>query len=283
MGYKPPKPDTVDPFWPTEPEGNTGLPALVEGAPITNWTCRICGTHVDRNATDPGLCNACYKKHAADTKLSQKVNANWMEQSEALGLSVFERQPAETDLEWMIWQTYRGHYPMKLPTWTELAKECSCSVAAVTRAAQRWSFRARMQAWARYTDDANLEARAKAIKEMNERQVNMAKRLQDKLSKAIDSLEPMSLKPSEMVQLFKVASELERRIVTATPEKVEGTVAAAAQKQQQLTKPEDLSEVVAILSRSGVLPGQGIAVEQTTTTRIVAKGEDQEVIVVDGV
>ena len=277
-----PVPEQKDPFWPEGEVVDGGLQGAIDKADLAVWKCRVCSTTTDRSARNPELCNACYGKHAVDTALSQKINSNWMEQSEALGLSLFERQPEESDLEWLIWQTYRAHYPMKLPTWTELAKECSCSVATVTKAAQKWSFRVRMQSWARYTDDENLEKRAKAIKDMNERQVGMADRLLTKLSTAIDNIDPMLLRPGELVQLMKVATELERRIVTATPEKVEGTMQVASAKQQQLTKPEDLSEVVGILAKTGLLPGQGIAVEQTTTTRIVAKGEDQDAIIVEG-
>lgn len=38
---------------------------------------------------------------------------------------------------------------------------------------------------------------------------------------------------------------------------------------------KDLSEVLQILGKTGLLPGQKVAVEQTTTTRILAAGEEQ--------
>ena len=41
-----------------------------------------------------------------------------------------------------------------------------------------------------------------------------------------------------------------------------------------------MNEIVSILAKTGVLPGQGIAVEQTTTTRIVAKGEEEGSVVI---
>lgn len=285
MDYRAPKPEHPDPFWPEKQDDGKSLENRVDASQLTTWTCRVCGRHDDRSIKDATLCNKCYTKHAKNSAVATKTNSGWMEQSEAVGLALFERQPTESDLEWMIWSKYRDHYPMRLPTWTELAKEVGCGVAAVLNAANKWSFKVRMQSWARYTDDANLESRAAAIKQMNERQVDMADRLLTKLSSAIDQIDPMLLKPGELVQLMKVATELERRIITATPEKVEGTVATAAQKQSQLTKPEDLSEVVGILAKTGLLPGQGLAVEQTTTTRIVAKGEqtEQEVVVIDSV
>ena len=283
---KPVEPVKPDPFWPTGAVPDHLSPAQMADTKISEfvgvdpWTCVKCGTHLNKSSENPDYCVECWKKEANNTALARKVNSSWMEDSDALGLAYFERQPEETDTEWMIWERYRSHYPMKLPTWSELAKECGCSVGLVTRTAQKWSFKVRLQSWARYTDDSMMEERAAAIKEMNARQVSMAKTLQDKLKTAIDSIDPVLLRPGEIVQLLKVSAELERRIVTATPEKVEGTSLDVKQRQNNLTKPEDMNEIVSILAKTGVLPGQGIAVEQTTTTRIVAKGEEEGSVVI---
>lgn len=283
---KPVEPVKPDPFWPTGAVPDHLSPAQMADTKISEfvgvdpWTCVKCGTHLNKSSENPDYCVECWKKEANNTALARKVNSSWMEDSDALGLAYFERQPEETDTEWMIWEHYRSHYPMKLPTWSELAKECGCSVGHVTRTAQKWSFKVRLQSWARYTDDSMMEERAAAIKEMNARQVGMAKTLQEKLKTAIDSIDPVLLRPGEIVQLLKVSAELERRIVTATPEKVEGTSIDVKQRQNNLTKPEDMNEIVSILAKTGVLPGQGIAVEQTTTTRIVAKGEEEGSVVI---
>ena len=283
---KPVDPVNPVPFWPIGAAPDHLSPAQMADAKVSEfvgvspWTCVKRGTHLNKSSEHPDYCVECWKKEANNTALARKVNSSWMEDSDALGLANFERQPEETDTEWMIWERYRSHYPMKLPTWSELAKECGCSVGLVTRTAQKWSFKVRLQSWARYTDDSMMEERAAAIKEMNARQVSMAKTLQDKLKTAIDSIDPVLLRPGEIVQLLKVSAELERRIVTATPERVEGTVADTGKKQGQLTKPGDLGEIGASLAKTGVLPGQGIAVEQTTTTRIVARGEEEGSVVV---
>ena len=283
---KPVEPVKPDPFWPTGAVPDHLSPAQMATTKVSEfvgvdpWTCVKCGTHLNKSSENPDYCVECWKKEANNTALARKVNSSWMEDSDALGLAYFERQPEETDTEWMIWERYRSHYPMKLPTWSELAKECGCSVGLVTRTAQKWSFKVRLQSWARYTDDSMMEERAAAIKEMNARQVGMAKTLQEKLKTAIDSIDPVLLRPGEIVQLLKVSAELERRIVTATPEKVEGTAVDVKQRQNNLTKPEDMNEIVSILAKTGVLPGQGIAVEQTTTTRIVAKGEEEGSVVI---
>ena len=128
-----------------------------------------------------------------------------------------------------------------------------------------------MIAWARYTDDTVQEERIAAIKDMNTKQLDMAKKITDKLSVAINNIDPMLLRPGEIVNLFKVATELERKITSYVPEKVESTAADAKSKQMVTTKVEDLSEVVAILQKANVFEGKTIGIEQTT--RIIAKEE----------
>lgn len=269
-----------DPLWPTgavpehiPPSQRAEALVKVQYEGVDNFTCQRCGTHLNQSSGDPGLCAACFKLEASNHTVAKRTNANWMEIAQECGLALHERQPEESDLEWLIWDKYRAHYPMKLPTWRELAEECHVSVAKVVATSQKWSFRVRMQAWARYTDDGLSESRIKAIKDMNDRQVGMAVVLQDKLQAAIAKLDPALLKPSEIVSLLKASTELERRIKEAMPQKVEGTVAEAMQQQKTLTKTEDLAEVMAILAKTGMLPTGGggtLAVEQTTTTRLVA-------------
>lgn len=281
-----------DPLWPMGAEP-THLPpaeradALINaafmGTSVDSFTCKRCGTHLNRSSGDPSLCGECYAKEAKNTQMARKMNGSWMEIAEEAGLALYERQPEETDEEWRIWCTYRDHYPLKLPTWSELAKECSVSPGTILRISGRWSFKVRMQAWARASDDATAQQRIEAVKEMNKRQVDMSMKLQEKLAKAIDQLDPALLRPGEIVNLLKASTELERRIKLATPEKVDGTVQVAGAQQKKVTKTEDLGEVLQILSSSGLLPGQKVAVEQTTTTRILAAGAEEpkeEVIVI---
>lgn len=278
-------PEMPDPLW---PEGavpkhlspaaranNAVAKAYGVGDGLVVWHCKKCGTTLNKSS-DSRYCVDCFKTEKQNSAVAKKVNADWMEDAAKLGLAIFERQPEETDLEWRIWTTYRDHYPLKMPTWSELAAEAGCSVAAVTRAAAKWSFKVRLQAWARYTDDTLLEQRAQAIKEMNERQLSMAKTVQEKLQEAIEAIDPLLLKPNEIVNLFKIATELERKVVTALPEKVEGTVLETGTKTEQLTKPEDLGEVINILAKTGVfnLPGKAVGVEQTT--RILVKEDNDD-------
>ena len=258
-----------DPFWP-EATNTSYIEAL--GHIVDAWKCTKCGS-VDlgeKSSADPTLCNECYRDQAQNSALAKKTNADWMEQSVACGLALYERQPEETSMEWMIWDRYRAHYPMKMPNWTELAAECGCAVGTVVNASNKWSFKVRIQHWARTMDDTLQEQRVKDVTEMNERQVDMAKTLQDKLKSAIDSLDPALLRPAEIATLLKASTELERRIQLSAPEKVQGTALEAGSKQSQLTEAKAISEVVSILSKAGML-GTGVALGIRTTTEIVTK------------
>ncbi len=282
-------PNKPDPFWPegVEPrhlsnadKKNKAVDAAWKEcgvAMVPNWRCDDCGSSVDRSVKDNRYCTKCYLKHVENTKLAQKTNENWMEQAEQLGLAIYERQPEETDNEWLVWITYRAHYPLKMPSWTALSQECDLSVASVTKAASRWNYRARLVAWARQTDDTMQEERIVAIEEMNRRQLTMAKTIQEKLGTAIDRLDPTLLRPGEIVNLFKVATELERRVTMATPEKVESTATEAKSVSKPKTKAEDLSEVLGILQSTGVLQNTGskvVGVEQKTTILVKEDGNE---------
>lgn len=278
-------PDKPDPLWPegAKPKhlgaqmNKDAKVAAAFSAALGTWRCSKCGSTL-KKSTDPRYCVDCLAKEAQNNKVAQTINANWMEQSEELGLAIFERQPEETDLEWRIWDAYRRHYPLKMPTWSELAKEVGSAVATVTKTAQKWSFRARLQAWARYADDETTEKRIAAVKEMNEKQLGMAQTLIEKLREGIDNIDPLTLKPNEMVNMFKMATELERRIVTALPERVDGTVQDTGRKTEQLTKAADLSEVIDILEKTGVLgrrdSAKTVAIEQAT--RVVVREDNDE-------
>lgn len=285
---KPYEPTVIepDPYWPAgfEPEhlrGEQKIPETVEafvnaGNALAGpkWKCAKCGVDTGRSQSKPELCVKCAASEHQNTSLARKANSNWMEEAKELGLEIYERQPQETDLEWLIWCTYRSYYPLRLPNMNELAVKVGCATATVVKAVNKWSYKVRMIDWARYTDDTIAERRIEAIKEMNEKQLNMAKSVQGKLADAINMIDPALLKPNEIVNLFKMATELERKITTTVDEKVESTVVSTSNKAQEITKTEDLSEVMKILGDAGLLKGKTIGVE--TTTRIIAKEDDND-------
>lgn len=272
-------PDQPDPFWPPGVEPKH-LPVAERKDSVVKafthitgelWHCEKCGRTTEKSIRDARYCADCYELEVKNSAVAKRINGDWMEQSKALGLELFERQPEETDLEWFIWCKYRECYPARLPTWSELSKMTGSTVATITKAASKWSYKVRLVSWAQYTDATIQERRIAAIKEMNKTQLNMAMTMQDKLRDAIDMLQPEVLRPNEIVNLFKVATELERKIVTHVDDKVQADSAELKSKQVAETKPTDLAEVISILSKTGMLDGKTIGVEQTT--RVIAKGD----------
>ena len=239
------------------------------------WRCNECGATTNRSIRNPQLCATCYAKAEEQTKLARRTNDGWMEQAEQLGLALYERQPEETDNEWIVWEKYRSYYPLAMPRWTTLAKEVGLSVAFVTKTAQRWNFKARMIQWAKAVDAEGQEKRIRAVREMNEKQLTMAQRLHDKVAAAIDGIDPTLLRPNEIVSLAKFGTELERRITEHHEEKVESTAVDTKSQVKQRTKAEDLAEVMTILRQTGVIEPSVVGVEQKTTILVKNGGTDE--------
>lgn len=239
------------------------------------WRCNECGATANRSIRNPQLCATCYAKLEEQTALMRRTNEGWMEQAEQLGLALYERQPEETDNEWLVWEKYRSYYPMAMPRWTQLAKEVGLSVAFVTKTAQRWNFKARMVQWAKAVDAGNQEKRIRAIRDMNAKQLSMAQQLHDKVAAAISEIDPTLLRPNEIVSLAKFGTELERRITEHQEEKVESTAVDTKSQTRQRTKAEDLAEVMAILKQTGVIDPSVVGVEQKTTILVKNGGTDE--------
>ena len=272
-----------DPFWPEGVEPTHLTPeqkaaaielgtfvALKEG----DWKCEKCGATDKPSKNNVDLCVNCEILDSKQVALAKKTNSTWMETAMEFGLELFERQPEESDTDWRIWEVYRSHYPLKLPTYSDLAKETGCAVGTVVNAAQRWSYKVRILAWARFCDADIQQKRVETVREMNTKQLEMSTTLLNKVGAAIDLLEPENLRPGEIVNLFKVATELQRKSAMHVEETiVQPAIADKTAKATNLTKPEDISEIAAILKKAGALEGQTVVVE--TAQRITVRGENE--------
>lgn len=206
------------------------------------------------------------------TQKQEVVSQDWQALSRSLGLELYERQPEETDNEWLAWITYREYYPGKLPTMSELSKKLHMTVATLVKYSQKWSWKVRMMHWSRATDSAIQDERAAAIKEMNRKQLQLTGTMMDKLVEAVDYLDPATMKPSEITNMMKFVTGLQKDIVSYTPEQIDQpAMDAHAVKQSQVTKREDLSSVAEILASVGLLDGKQVGIR---TTEVVIKEED---------
>lgn len=210
---------------------------------------------------------------------SLRVARDWVEQAQELGIPLYDRQPEETDIEWLIWTTYRAHYPGRMPSWNALATECGCSPNTVLKASRQWNFRLRIVEWSRFTDAGCAEERIAAIKEMNAQQLEQAQILRAKVTEALTYLDPATLKPNEIANLMKLANEQERRIVEAEQLKVEGQIlsSADASAESKKTDANAVGEILSIMANAGALGAKILGVEKKTVTTeraVIVKSEE---------
>jgi hypothetical protein len=118
---------------------------------------------------------------------------------------------------------------------------------------------------------------------MNKDNITMAEGLRKKLGKAIEILDPGTIKPNEIGSLMKVAVDLEKqaRIDTIAQEELRSQLLGGDTENPNLkksvTKQDDLAEIVGILLKSGALTNItqiGVRTTETKTTETIVKGDD---------
>ena len=231
--------------------------------------CKRCSQSKIPHKDNRHLCDDCVK--AEDNRVSyyRMHNFNWMDVAKEADLKVWERQPAETDREWQVWLSYRDAYPSVRPSYRLVAETLGTSYNVVKKVAMRWTFPARLQAWAKFCDDLTLSQRRQEILDMNAKHISMATTLNDKLKIAIDKIVPETLEVKDIQGLFKLATDIERkaRVDNLTAESTKLSDEANPELKKSPTKSEDLGTVMQILAKAGVLgSGAKVGVKQTTST-----------------
>lgn len=253
---------------------------FVEDEQETLVVCRRCGQEKPADRRDKHLCVDCVKAENNRVAYLRRHQGDWMEIAKDAGIDVWLQQPGETQLEYAIWVAYRDSYPGAKPSYKGVAEKVGTTLNYVRGVAQRWTFQARMQAWMAECDRITLEQRHREILDMNADHVSMARRIREKMSVAIDNIDPYSLKPTELGSLMKIATDLERRARLDTieqDEKFKGIFVDAENPniKKSPTKQGDLAEVVNILLSAGALGSvTQIGVRETTTREIIAKDDD---------
>lgn len=114
----------------------------------------------------------------------------------------------------------------------------------------------------------------------------MATTLRDKLKKAIETIDPVALKPGEIASLAKLATEMERkaRIDTIAQEEARQPLLVDTgnpELKKNETKKDDLQEVMSILIKAGALGDlSAVGVRETTTKEVVLKGRDDNEVTI---
>lgn len=244
--------------------------------------CPTCGQTNPVDTRNPHMCKLCASAINNRVQYYRQHQTDWIGAARDAGIDLWERQPGETQWEFTIWTTYRDSYPGKRPSFLAAAKQLGTTVDVVRKIAQRWSFVVRMQAWVTEADRITLAQRRLEIVDMNKEHVDMANRLRQKISAAIDNIEPKMLKPSEINSLMKTATELERkaRIDDVAQEQLLRNLSVDAtnpELKKAQTDQGDLAEIVKILMSAGALGSiTTIGVKETTTREVVMKDESLE-------
>ena len=237
--------------------------------------CPKCGrTGVEANGIDMHLCRRCADAESKRITYYKKSNSDWLEIAKESGVDEWLQQPGESQWEYSVWCAFRDSYPGKRPTYQAVALQMQTTHSVVKGIASRWTFPVRMQLWMQHVDAITLTQRHQEILDMNKQHIDMAKRLNDKISKSIDSIDPYGLKPSELNSLMKTAAELERKArldvisqESQMAEEITGVASGAvAKKTEKQQTDEDMKEIVDILAKAGVL--DGITIEKTTKVTV---------------
>lgn len=239
--------------------------------------CPICGMNKEAHHIDTHICVDCHKVEINRVSHNRMHHGDWMTLAAENNIDVWVQQPGETQWEYTIWMAFRDCYPGKKPSYAVVATQLETSVAAVRKVAQRWAFAVRMQKWIAHCDEITLVQRRNEILNMNKDHIDMATKIRDKLDTAIDAVVPEMLKPNEIVALAKLAAEMESkaRVDTITQEEMRSQLLSGQENpdlKKETTSQADLSEVVAILMKSGALKDVAkVATRQTTEVALVDK------------
>jgi len=236
--------------------------------------CPRCSMEKPRDSRDRHICVDCARVENNRYHYQRMNQGDWMAAAKDADLAVWLQQPGETQWEYTIWVAYRDSYPGKKPSYGDVAVQLNTTIDVVRKVAQRWTFPARMHAWMSECDRITMEQRRAEILNMNADHISMAQRMRDKLSVAIDCINPETLKPSELASLMKLATDLERKARTDIVEQ-EAQRADVMLENPEIkrspTKQGDLGEVVKILLNAGALGTvTQIGVKETTTREVIA-------------
>ena len=239
--------------------------------------CPRCGQEKTADSRNPHMCVDCAKAENSRYAYLRAHQDDWMAAAADAGVDVWLQQPGETQWEYTVWVAYCDSYPGQKPSYQAVAKQLGTTYNVVKKVAQRWTFTARMQAWITECDRVTMAQRRQEILNMNAAHIDMAQRLRDKLSVAIDSVDPATLKPSDIATLAKLSTELERKARVDTIAQDEMRVELLKdtenpEMKRSPTKQSDLSDVVGILLQAGVL-GNNLQVGIRETREVVVKGD----------
>ena len=244
--------------------------------------CPRCGQEKEAHHKDTHICVDCANAENVRLTYYRQHQENWLEEAKEQGIKPWLQQPGETQWEYTIWCAYRDSYPGKKPTYSDIAKQLNTTYNVIQKVAQRWNFPVRMQLWIAECDRITMLQRKEEILNMNKEHIEMAAKLRQKLKDAIETINPESLKPSEIASLAKLAADMERkaRIDAEAQEEIKNSIIKqdfVGQQSPELKQPKqnNVQQVLQILLQTGAVKNvSAIGIKETTTREIVAKDNE---------
>ena len=260
-------------------ENEPKVEEIVVSVDTETMFCPRCSQTKPVNRVDPHMCADCAS--AENTRLTyNRQHQDWLTVAAECGVDPWLQQPGETQWEYTVWVAYRDSYPGKRPTYSAVAQKLDTTYAVVRKISQRWTFPVRMQLWMKHVDDITMLQRRDEILTMNKENIELAQKLRKKINAAVDSINPDEVKPGEIVQMAKLAADLEReaRIDTIAQDEMRSQLLVDNDNpdlKKAPTKQEDLSEVVSILMKAGALGTvTKVGVKQTTEVVMVDESDN---------
>lgn len=249
-------------------------------------TCLHCGRDdVLETLFQVGMCVDCYVKISnRNTELARWGNQNWREAAEAAGVRLYEQLPNETPFEYRRFCVYRDLYPSTRPTVKEAARLLNEPYATVLGTSSRWHWHDRLQEWINECDRITLEQRRQEMLDMNKRHIELARIADSKVRAALESMDPRTMKPSEVNSLIKTMAQLEResRVDTIAQEELRSQITHGSDNpelKKSPTKVDEMGDVLNVLLQAGVLDSASIGLKTTSkdgsVSELVVKKEQE--------
>ena len=147
----------------------------------------------------------------------------------------WERMEGEGSKAFEAFRVYRDMGPER--TITAVGRQLSKSRNLIDRWKDRWNWAERVRAYDNDLERAAHQEAVKSVREMRKRHIGMAAQIQHKGMLALQSLNPNSMKPNELIAFIREATKLEREARNDIVDGYEKTHGGGTSKPQRSGTP----------------------------------------------
>jgi hypothetical protein len=211
---------------------------------------------------------------------AQAEDGTWYDLGISMGVAPWEQFPTEPRSAFNVFCVYRDAYPEQMTT-KELSVATGYGTSAIRHWIDRWKWKERYFEYGRMLDKKAMVEQMDIRKDMNDRQIGVAKDLLTKAMERIEHIDVDELSPGETLKFAELAAKLERQATTDNREMVEEQIKnrsfdlGTAAKADAATQDDSLKEILAILQSAGAI---NIQTETTISTPKVVQEEQDNVV-----